>query len=932
MKIKTKTMDIMKFLPAFILIILVLITSSVLAATYVWENVGTPGFSTSSASYTSLAIYNGTPYVAYRDQGNGGKATVMKYTNEGWVTVGLAGFSAGQPTFISLAIDNNSGTPYLSYRDEIGFDTFELTVMKFNGTGWETFGPRVLSTGNVSETPLAIDNSGTPYVAYQDGGNSLKPTVIKFNGISWEYVGSAGVSAGWADFISLAIDNNSGTPYVAYQDGGNSSKATVMKFNGTSWEFVGSAGFSTSFASYTSLAIYNGTPYVAYQDGGNSSKATVMKAELEPIDLNDTSLSRSLVSSSETDVGTLSPTNGISPFVFSLQQSGAVCTDENGAGNDFFTISGNTLQRKPTTPLGSYQVCVQVVDSLTENDQHAYTINVVNALDTLTLDNQTIPDDQTNVGDFSVTGGTAPMVYTLQNSGDVCDASNGADNASFDISGTTLQRKAGTTAGTYQICAQAEDSYGITAQETFTITLSAAPSDLTLSNTSLPETRTIVGTLTTVDGQPVYVYSLQTSGATCTALNGVDNLLFEIEGNALKRKSTTTAGVYDICIQTLDQNGSTFQKTFAITVTADTTPPVSWNATLSSTHLIDGDGPGTLVGSMKASISGVTYALIDQAEFPLSSNFSISADGKLTLNTTVDYNVERNYPLRILATAPDGSKAYLDYVITVMQDGTIAGAMGAEDLVKTRGVITIDVLSNDILSSGATSWDFHEIIEYPQHGTAEIGSVVYTPDAGYSGTDSVSYRACDDLGFCITAYVTINVEAVIELPKTGFAPGRVTALPAQTVEKSYLQTGDVYLSIPSLGVQTDIVGVPITEDGWDLSWLGDNVGWLQGTAFPSWAGNSSLTAHIVDAFGQPGVFKDLGSLKYGDRVVVSLYGQEYVYEVRTVEGFVRPDDTSSIFQHEEYPWLTLVTCRGYDEQSDSYIYRIVVRAVLVAVE
>jgi len=169
MKIKTKTMDIMKFLPAFILIILVLITSSVLAATYVWENVGSPGFSAGGTVYsTSLAIDNsGTPYVAYRDQGNGGKATVMKYTNEGWVTVGSAGFSAGQPTFISLAIDNNSGTPYLSYRDEIGFDTFELTVMKFNGTGWETFGPRVFSTGNVSETPLAIDNSGTPYVSAQ---------------------------------------------------------------------------------------------------------------------------------------------------------------------------------------------------------------------------------------------------------------------------------------------------------------------------------------------------------------------------------------------------------------------------------------------------------------------------------------------------------------------------------------------------------------------------------------------------------------------------------------------------------------------------------------------------------------------------------------------------------------------------------------------
>ncbi len=705
-----------------------------------------------------------------------------------------------------------------------------------------------------------------------------------------------------------------------------------MKYTSTGWEVVGTAGFSTGWVMYVSLAIDNnsGTPYVAYKDFSNS-KAWVMRAELEPIDLNDTSLSRSVVSSSETDVGTLSPTNGISPFVFSLQQSGAVCTDENGAGNDFFTISGNTLQRKPTTPLGSYQVCVQVVDSLTENDQHAYTIIVVNALDTLTLDNQTIPDDQTNVGDFSVTGGTAPMVYTLQNSGDVCDATNGADNASFDISGTTLQRKAGTTAGTYQICAQAEDSYGITAQETFTITLSAAPSDLTLSNTTIIETQEIVGTLGTVNGQPLFAYSLETSGSVCTIVNGADNSGFEIEGNALKRKTTTLAGNYDVCIQTLDDYGSIFQRSFSITVTADTAPAIGWSAELSSTHLIDGDGPGTLVGSMKASISGVTYTLIDQAEFPLSSNFSISAEGKLTLTTTVDYNVERNYPIRILATAPDGSKAYLDYVITIMQDGTTAGAMGVEDLVETRGAITIDVLSNDILSSGATSWDFHEIIEYPQHGTAEIGSVIYTPDAGYSGMDSVSYRACDNLGFCVTAFVTINVDQInLPVPETGFAPGRVSHLSAQPENRNYHAYDNMMLEIPSLGVQADITGVPILNEGWDLTWLGGQAGWLEGSAFPTWEGNSVLTGHVYDENGLPGLLINLHTLRYNDRIVVKAWGQRYIYAVRSVHQ-VKPDNLQ-LFKHEELPWLTLITCRGYDDQSDSYIYRIVVRAVLVAVE
>jgi len=52
--------------------------------------------------------------------------------------------------------------------------------------------------------------------------------------------------------------------------------------------------------------------------------------------------------------------------------------------------------------------------------------------------------------------------------------------------------------------------------------------------------------------------------------------------------------------------------------------------------------------------------------------------------------------------------------------------------------------------------------------------------------------------------------------------------------------------------------------------------------------------------------------------------------VRSVRIRVVPD--ADVVTHEDRPWLTLVTCQGYDAESNSYRWRIVVRAVLVKVE
>lgn len=168
------------------------------------------------------------------------------------------------------------------------------------------------------------------------------------------------------------------------------------------------------------------------------------------------------------------------------------------------------------------------------------------------------------------------------------------------------------------------------------------------------------------------------------------------------------------------------------------------------------------------------------------------------------------------------------------------------------------------------------------------------------------------------------------IPATGFTPGRVSVLPAQPAASTYSDQG-MELEIPSLGVKAPVTGVP-ADGKWDVTWLGDSVGYLEGTAYPTWDGNSVLAGHLTDANGEPGVFSGLHSLAWGDTVIIHAAQQQYIYQVRSVQEQVDPKNVKAISKHEENPWLTLVTCQGYDEATNSYKWRVVVRAVLMEVK
>ena len=165
------------------------------------------------------------------------------------------------------------------------------------------------------------------------------------------------------------------------------------------------------------------------------------------------------------------------------------------------------------------------------------------------------------------------------------------------------------------------------------------------------------------------------------------------------------------------------------------------------------------------------------------------------------------------------------------------------------------------------------------------------------------------------------------LPQTGFAAGEVTILP--NTEMAYAET-EILLSIPAINVEASVVGAPMVDGTWDLRWIGSQVAYLQGTAFPTFVGNTVLTGHVFDATGLPGVFVDLSSLQYGELIDLVAWGNTYHYQV--IDANYVEATNMSVLNDDAYDVLTLITCSGFDEASGEYAYRFVVKAVLVDVD
>ncbi|MGE7843734.1 S-layer homology domain-containing protein [Lysinibacillus sp. NPDC093712] len=196
----------------------------------------------------------------------------------------------------------------------------------------------------------------------------------------------------------------------------------------------------------------------------------------------------------------------------------------------------------------------------------------------------------------------------------------------------------------------------------------SAPTDITLSSTSVAENQPLgstVGTLsaTDLDAGDTFTYSL-VNGAGDT-----DNSSFSIVGSELRTSSSfdyETKNSYSVRIKVTDKGGLTFEKAFTILITNVNETPT--NISLSSNSVAENQPSGTTVGTFSATDpdagSTFTYSLVNGAGDTDNSSFSIVGN-ELRTSSSFDYETKNSYSVRVRVTDQGGLSFEKPFTISV---------------------------------------------------------------------------------------------------------------------------------------------------------------------------------------------------------------------------------------------------------------------------
>ncbi len=170
------------------------------------------------------------------------------------------------------------------------------------------------------------------------------------------------------------------------------------------------------------------------------------------------------------------------------------------------------------------------------------------------------------------------------------------------------------------------------------------------------------------------------------------------------------------------------------------------------------------------------------------------------------------------------------------------------------------------------------------------------------------------------------VVPIVTLPNYPIPTPEITITP-QPGEPEPDISAVVRIVIPGILLDTEVKYVPYDGFSWMINGLRQEVAWMGNTSWPGLGSNTGLAGHITVAGMGDGPFRHLDELNEGEVVILYTENNMYTYNVR--ESIVTDDEDMSVISASSIPQVTLITCIDWDQESRTYLNRLVVFADLV---
>ncbi|HEY8357387.1 MAG TPA: Ig-like domain-containing protein, partial [Ramlibacter sp.] len=394
-------------------------------------------------------------------------------------------------------------------------------------------------------------------------------------------------------------------------------------------------------------------------------------------------------------------------------------------------------------------------------DSYTYTVTSGGVTETATVTVNVTPVDDAATFGGATTGTGNEDAGSITGTLTVTDGADGITTPAFTVVGNpahgTASINPATGAWTYTPAADynGADSFTVRVTDnagntsTQVISLTVAPvADIAPNSITLDEDSSATRNLLAND-------SFEGSGATIVAVtsgaHGTVTIIDAELGTVRYTPDANWSGT-DTYTYTVSSGGVTETATVTVTVS-----PLNDPTTFAGTSGSGAEDNGAITGSL-------TVADADGIANPAFTVTSNGAHGTATINATTgawtytpaaDYNGPDSFTVRVTDNAGNTSTQVISLVVTPVVDAANNAVSVAED-----GSVTTPVLLNDSFEATPSI----TAVTNGAHGTVTIvnaaaGTVLYTPDPNFHGTDTYTYTVTSG-GVTETATVTVTVTPV----------------------------------------------------------------------------------------------------------------------------------------------------------------------------